>query len=195
MTAPWVVVVVLLALVVALNATVTLGVLRRAIVVLDRASIPAFDVGGLRLLTQVPPILLRDHTGAAVQFPDVLDEPAVVVLMESSCGPCRGLAKGLSRRAPSSHVPVIAILDDSAAAREFPLPADLPVFYGERTEITAAFATAATPYAIAVDESGRVLGQGVPGSTADINNMARHQKGGETIHLSAVSTLTSGGTK
>jgi hypothetical protein len=195
MTAPWVAVVVLLALVVVLNATVTLGVLRRAIVMLDRASVPTFDVGGLPLLAHVPPIVLRDRAGAIVQFPDVLDEPAVIVLMESGCGPCRGLAKGLSRRAPDSQVPVIALLEDSVAAREFPLPDDLLVLYGERTEITAAFATPATPYAIVVDESGRVLQQGVPSSTADLNHMASHQKGGETTRLTAVSTLTSGGIK
>lgn len=193
MSTPWVAVVVLLALVVVLNVTVTLGVLRRAIMVLDRASVTTLDVGGLPLLTRVPQIPLHDRAGSVVQFPDVLTEPAIVVLMESGCGPCRALAKGLSRRAPGAQMPVIAILDDSVAAREFPLAPDLLVLYGERAEISAAFAATATPYAIVVDESGRVLDQRVPGSIADLDHMAKHQKGGETTDLAAVPALTSGG--
>ncbi len=191
MTAPWIAVVVLLALVVVLNTTITLGVLRRALVVLDRASGSGSDVGGvpkassaldfgaLPLLSTPSPVHLRDRNGEDVTFPTAVSTTLIVLLMESGCEPCKALIKSIERSSREVTLPIVALLDDSEAARRLPMPASIRPLHGSRDEIANAFATSATPFAFVLGAGGVVLERGVANDRHDLEEMTRNQKGGD----------------
>ncbi len=181
MTTGWIIAYALLALTVVFLTLVVIGILRRVAPLLDqRAGNQGLELGGLRVLATVPSIELVDRDGGDVRFPDGLSETVIVLLLESSCAPCRTLVEALTRvDGEVGGLPVVALLDDSSAARAFPLPPTVDFLYGRRDLIANAFATAATPYAFAVAAGGVVLEKRVPRDLDDLRLMALHQKGGE----------------
>lgn len=181
MSGPWIAAFGALTVVVGLLAVITLGTLRRVLMALDRPSgtSASFDLGGLPLLASVPRLELRQRANGSVQFPSVVDETSIVLLMESQCAPCRDLTKALNRTdGRVNGVPVVALLEDTDEGRSFPVPEAIQVYYGDSSEIARAFATTATPYAFVIDNTGVVLERGIPNDLADLKEMAAHQRGG-----------------
>lgn len=119
MSAPWIAAFAALSTLVGLIVVVLLGFLRRASAVLEEAEarLSAFTthatLGGAAPGTQVPEFTLEDAYGGSVSSAELLSSGAVVLFMESGCGPCRSLAASLSSRAYEAEVPLYVILDDS----------------------------------------------------------------------------------
>lgn len=180
MTTPWIIAYVVLAAVVAVQTAVVLGVLRRVIPLLDDSPQSAeLELGGLPLLSKVAPLDLTDQHGERVQFPALVAETTIVLLMENSCIPCRTLSGSIGRsRDLASELPIVAILDGDESTRAFALPDWVNVLYGERSAVATAFGTSATPFAFVLDPAGVVIERGVANDRADLHAMTRNQKGG-----------------
>jgi hypothetical protein len=179
-TTPWIVAYGVLAATTIFLGLIVIGILRRVVPILDRHSEGGLDFGGLGVMARVPSIELDDRQGRSIEFTAAIQEPTIVLLMESMCGPCRQLSAALRRT--DGHVdgiPIIAVLEDSDEARAFPVPDSIETLYGDRAVVSSAFATAATPYAFTIDEGGVVLERRIANDFDDLKLMARHQKGGD----------------
>jgi thiol-disulfide isomerase/thioredoxin len=185
-SAPWIAAFAALSTLVGLIVVVLLGFLRRASAVLEEAEarLSAFTthatLGGAAPGTQVPEFTLEDAYGGSVSSAELLSSGAVVLFMESGCGPCRSLAASLSSRAYEAEVPLYVILDDSPEGRRFPVPPATAVLYQAGRAASRAFASVSTPQAFAVDAQGVVLDLIVPGTEKDIERLAtRVTEGGD----------------
>jgi hypothetical protein len=182
MTTPWAISFVALAFVVFALAVVILGVLRRVIPLLEQTgggSSSSFELGALPLLARVPDLHLADSSGGHVDFPVSLAETTIVLLVEASCAPCATLAGVLRRERHLADGLPITVISDREAPAVFGLPEWITVLTGERSAITAAFGTSATPYGFVLGAGGIVLERGVVNDRPDLVRMTRNQRGGE----------------
>jgi hypothetical protein len=182
MTTPWAVAFVVLVIVVFALAVVTLGLLRRVIPLLEQTggagASASFELGALPLLARVADLHLVRSGGGQVAFPAGIAETTIVLLVEAGCAPCATLAGVLRRdRRLSDGLPITVICDREAPAA-FRLPEWITVLIGERSEITAAFGTSATPYGFVLGAGGIVLERGVVNDRSDLVQMTRNQRGG-----------------
>jgi hypothetical protein len=181
MTTPWAIGFVALAIVVLAEGVVILGVLRRVIPALEQGgngTSASFELGALPLLTRVPDLHLVDGGGGHVDFPVVLSETTIVLLVEAGCAPCATLAGVLRREKDLIEGLPITVISDREAPAVFGLPDWITVLTGERSEITAAFGTSATPYGFVLGAGGIVLERGVANDRSDLVRMTRNQRGG-----------------
>ena len=185
MTWPWVVAFVALASATVLSFLIQLGFLRRATVVLERAEAALGRASaastGIAPGTVVPKFSVRDRAGRLIDSGELLATPGVYLFLESSCSPCRKLADDFEDGGDAlDGVPLRVVLDDSPAAREFPLPAAVSVLYDSARTAWTAFQNAATPQAYAVGAGGLVTETVVPASLADLRKLAAAlEEGGE----------------
>lgn len=134
MTVPWIVAFLVLAAVVLLLAVSVLGLLRRVTGVLEQAearlSASPAGLGGAPRGTAIPQFEVRDASGVAVSSADLFVTPSVALFMSAGCQPCRALAAEMTEVGETVEgVPLHVVLEDSAAAREFPLPRGVRAFY------------------------------------------------------------------
>jgi len=179
----WIIAFVSLWLVVMIVAVILLGYLRRVTAILERAEIAVtsgqVNFGGARVGMQVGQFEVLDSAGRHVASDELLASEAIYILLHSGCEPCRHLVAKL-RGLPPDGVPVIAVVDDTPAGREFELPDHLRNLFDPDGSIGLAFKSGGTPQAFAVAAGGIVIDLIVPGSVADIEQLARSlRKGGD----------------
>jgi hypothetical protein len=183
LNASWATAFVSLWLVVMIVAVILLGYLRRVTAILERAELAVtsgqVNFGGARVGMQVGEFELLDSAGRHVPSDELLASEAIYILLHSGCEPCRHLVTKLGGL-PASEVPVIAVVDDTPAGREFELPEHLRNLFDNDGSIGIAFKSGGTPQAFAVAAGGIVLDLIVPGSVADIEQLARSlRRGGD----------------
>lgn len=188
MSAPWIVAFLSLSGIVLLLAVTLLGLLRRVTGVLERtearlAEAPAQLGGGAAPGTKIPAFEVLSAEGKPVSSSELFSRPAVALFLSAGCQPCRKLVAELTAGDASlSGVPLLAFIEDTAAAREFPLAPELSVFYQRQQAAAAAFQSTATPQAFAVDAGEIVYERTVPGSRRHLLELAtRLRQGGEPL--------------
>jgi hypothetical protein len=170
--------------VVMIVAVILLDYLRRVTATLERAELAVssgqVNLGGARVGMQVGQFEVLDSAGRHVASAELLASEAIYILLHSGCEPCRHLAAKL-RGLSVSDLPVIAVVDNTPAGREFELPEQLRTLFDHDGSIGTAFKSGGTPQAFAVVAGGVVLDLVVPGSVADIERLARSlRRGGDT---------------
>jgi len=112
MTTPWVIAFVLVAAIALLSALLTLGLLRRISAILetveDRLRRAPQPLGGLTAGSKVPWFELTAADGRTTDSSHLLVEATVLLLLSSTCSPCRSLALEIAEAPkPLARVPVI----------------------------------------------------------------------------------------
>jgi hypothetical protein len=178
MSVPWITAFAILWLLVMLLGFSVVGVMRRAIAVLERAERqPTLDLGGVKPLTRLPRFQLLNDAGETVMSDQLLQETTLLVFMEAGCKPCRALARSLDGADREvAGMPLVIVLDDRGEVEEFALPADVPVFRQRSGAVSRLFESTVSPHAFVIDEAGVVLDRLVPGSMADLELLARRQR-------------------
>lgn len=129
MSTPWIVAFGVLWGLVILIAIVLVGVVRRAVAVLEATDLeltaqgwrPTF--GGAPSGTTIPEFFVSDRAGEQVAWTELLGEPRVWVFLESDCPPCRQLVAELERTPEAvDDVPLAVFMNDNDAARSMPFP-------------------------------------------------------------------------
>lgn len=183
MSAWWIAAFVSLWMVVTAVAVIVLGFLRRVTAVLERAELAVtsgqINLGAARAGMQIEPFHVFDAAGRNVGSDELFASSAAYVLLHSGCEPCRHLLGRLGGLA-HSVVPIIAILDDTPAARELVLPPQVMTFFERDGSVAAAFRSGGTPQAFAVAEGGVIVDTLIPAAAADLERLIRAlQKGGD----------------
>ena len=180
MSGPWIAGFVALWVVTLLLATLVIGLLRRVNNVLETAerrvaSAPGVPgIGGAAPGTAIG-AFEADLDGATVSSQDLF--PAVFLFLATGCAPCLELAPQLgSLGREVDGVPLYVVLEDTPEGREFPVPPEVPVVYQRERAVSDAFETHATPQAFAVDATGTVVEQTVPGTTKQLRELAARSK-------------------
>lgn len=124
MSVPWITAFAILWLVVTLLGFSVVGMMRRAIAVLERAERqPTLDLGGVKPLTRLPRFQLLNDAGETVMSDQLLRETTLLVFMEAGCKPCRALARSLDGADREvAGMPLVIVLDDRGEVEEFALP-------------------------------------------------------------------------
>lgn len=186
MSTPWIVAFSALAAVVLLLVVVVVGVLRRALAVLEHAeahaaaaATPAFQAPSRG--QRVQSFELTDASGRVVSSEELLRSPAVYLFLSADCEPCRRLAPELvSGGVLADGVPLRVIVDRAHEDEPFPLPAFARVFRQDDGSASRAFGSSLAPHAIAVDADGFVVAAEVAQSSGDLRRVAEAlQAGGE----------------
>jgi hypothetical protein len=197
MTTPWIIAFALLWSTVGLMAFTLLGLLRRAVAVLEATDLeleaqgwrPSF--GGAPHGTVIPEFFVADRAGAQVAWTDLLGDSRVWVFLESHCPPCRQLVSELERSPRfADEVPLAVIMDDSDAGRSYPFPPGTLVFYQADRLASIAFQSSASPHGFAVDAQGRVVDTAIPNTVNDLRRLARAFEGGDEKNTTRESLAT-----
>lgn len=189
MSAWWTTAFVALWLVVMIVAVILLGFLRRVTAVLERAELAVssgqVSLGGARVGMHVDKFDAVDASGGHVPPDGLFTSAAIYVLLHSGCEPCRHLVDRIRTLRPSK-IPVVAVLDDTPAGREFQLPPHVEVLFEHDGSVAAAFKSGGTPQAFAVAEGGVLVDFIVPASVADLEHLARTlEKGGDNAPITS----------
>jgi thiol-disulfide isomerase/thioredoxin len=130
-------------------------------------------------MSAVQPFDLFNGSGERIAWSEFVCGPTLLLFMSGDCAACDLLAEQLvDVDQDVEGVPLIVLIDSPQDGHA--LPSGLRVLYQFEQAATHAFANRATPQAYVVDETGVVLDRRVPGSVADLREMALLQrKGGD----------------
>jgi hypothetical protein len=176
MTTPWVVVVSVLCAYSLLLGGLVLGLLRRIVLVLDRAEARLREPlhvqpPGLAIGSTLPPFQGYDVEGNPFDQTELFGQPCLVVFLSPDCQPCRALAAEL--QAIEQGMPAIfAVISDSPEGRAFAGRLSVAIIYQADHEISYAFGTNATPHVFAIDERGVVVGAGTANDVRGLRDIS-----------------------
>lgn len=176
MSTPWVVAFGALCLLVLLMLIVVIGVVRRAIAVLDAlASGPtnlAFspEYGGLEPGTPVPAFVAYDRDGREVSSDDLEGSPHVLAFLSAACPPCAQLTNELHRVQDAGELELVVVMEDSDTARAIPFPDGVTVLHQRDRAVSQAFKNQATPQGFAIG-SGVVTAVAIPNSVSILRQL------------------------
>jgi len=175
-SAPWIAAYAVLWLTVLVLTFTVIGIVRRVGGVLEgveqRLSAPVEF--GAAVNSKISPFQVADAEGRAVKFEQLVTRPTLVLVLSNHCSACLSLTAELEGVGDSvDGVPFTVVTN---AEPEVPYPTTLPVLYDPNGAATKALDNRATPQAYVLDPSGVVLDRRVPGSLADLEEMARDQR-------------------
>jgi hypothetical protein len=177
MSAPWIAAFAVLWLAVVVLTFTMIGILRRVSGVLEGVerwmTTPAEF--GASVGSTISPFDLVEADDRRVAFDEFVVEPTVVLIASTQCPACATLIRQLEG-AGSAIDGVPVVVATNAADPETPYPAELRVLYDPDGAATKALANRATPQAYVLDSTGLVLDRRVPGTLADLEEMAREQR-------------------
>lgn len=172
MTGPWIAAWVALAVVSVVTTVLVLGLLRRFTVVLHDVEYQLVSrdrLGGVSVGGALPSFEVTSQLGLTVSSSELVDGPGIMLLISQDCAPCESLVDELADlgRSPT-QAPLVAIgqyLDSSASRALSGIDLFLDVTAFERMNISA------TPFAMAFDSRGIVLGRTVPNSAESLREL------------------------
>lgn len=182
MSSAWIAAFAALALVALTTAVVVLGLLRRAVAVLDQVQGGSDPAGkGAPPGTTLAPFALRDDQGAVVSSSDLIAHGSTIfLLLEEWCDPCVALAEELALSEVGEMVDgvrFVVVVGRAHERRRLPLPASMRVLYPADERVVEAFRWRASPLALLVDETGLVLDRHVPNVVGQLRVVARRYVG------------------
>jgi len=179
----WIAAFVALSLVVLVIVAVLLGVLRRAISVLEQAESrsegsQSLPVQAIPTGTRVGDFALRNGSHGVVNFNELVQRPTVVLLISAECGPCHRLVSELRAAKRRLAALDLIVITDATPASE--TDSDIPLYIQMDRAATIAFESNATPHAFLVDVDRVVLGSRIPRTPDDLIDLYQVAKGGDT---------------
>ncbi len=175
----WVALFAALWLAVVLLGLVVLGLLRRILPLLERMEArtePAFSTSleGVPTGTTLAPFQVRAGDSTDVSSIELFARDALVLFLESGCGPCEALAPELEDVRELQGLPLIIFLDDTPGGWAFPITGVSTFYQSDRTA-SRAFGSIATPQAFIVRRGGVVGERSLVGSFDDLQHLAASQ--------------------
>lgn len=175
MTTPWIAAFAALWAISLVTAFLVLGLMRRISNVLEgveqrlRGQAPH---GGLPIGSAVAYFEARGEDGQIITSEQLMSRGNVYLFLSEGCSPCEELAREL-QAAPdlTTQWPLAVVFDtprDVQVAR--PSPGNLTLFDSSRS-VFRAFDIDATPFAVAVDGTGTVIGNSVPNSIGTLKEL------------------------
>jgi hypothetical protein len=143
-------------------AVVMIGILRQVtsqleLIAAGQAS-PLANIGPA-IGTKLPGFAGSDGSGNAVTDADLRGQPALLLFMASRCAPCRKLAEDMTATGLGQLASMLTIVTDPEGPDVLGLPAGPRIVFQTANEVSKALSIRATPFAVAVDESGIVRGK------------------------------------
>jgi hypothetical protein len=189
MTTPWIVAFCILTGSVILLFVVVLGLVRRALAVLEDGA-SGGDVytnslrvanmyGGIPPGTVVPEFLAKDTAGSVLSTRELFPEPRLCLFVTTDCVPCATLLADLQASPDGLDVPLLVFVDDLHDPKYASLPSNVTVVEQADGAASNAFRSRAYPQAFAVGPDGVVRGVAIPNSLADLRQLARALEGGD----------------
>lgn len=167
MSGPWIVAFVVLAVANLVTITILVGLVRRVLPVVERASLGPSDADPLpfpRPGTTVPAFVGRADDGRVVASDEVFAEPAVLLFVDAGCEPCRALLGELRSSPPRLSAAALYVVTRGGDGH-----ADLPsgprvrVLFQDGSEITDSVGMGGVPSAVAVYAGGTVVAADIIG--------------------------------
>lgn len=166
-----------------LLGSVTLGVLRRVVGVLEQvegrwASDSVTD--GLGPGEQVGSFEVLDQHGALFTEQDLQDKFSMMLFVDNGCGPCEDLVADIQAAAGSWEPPVevYVVSDDSTEGRQLTADLDLRRLFQRHDHAARAFRATFFPVAFLIDDQGSVIARTNP-NTLDQLKRFLHLEGGD----------------
>jgi hypothetical protein len=161
MTAPWIVVLCLLATCVLLTALIVLGALRRISAVLEQAeerlrdlpAVPSSGPGGLEIGATLPAFEADRLSGAPVTDEQLRGTPATILFLSASCPPCAALARDL-RRHPRRGESIYVVVSEAHDAEQLRLTEAQQVLIQRDGQLSEAFKDNCDPARVRVQQRG-----------------------------------------
>jgi thiol-disulfide isomerase/thioredoxin len=175
-SAPWIAAIAALWLTVLVLTFTVIGIVRRVGTVLEGVEQRLSSAAelGAAVDSTISPFQVVDARGRAVVFEELVTQPTLLLVMSNHCSACEALATQLEGVGESvGGMPFVVVTN---ADPEVPYPATLPVLYDPDGAATKALDNRATPQAYVLDSTGLVLDRRVPGSPADLEEMARGRR-------------------
>ena len=132
----------------------------------SRLSLPGFSTGD-----PLPAFTARNSQGKVTNT-DLLGKPVILVFLSAGCGPCQLIGRQLGTEGVGDLADLLLIIAAEGEPAALGLPPDLPTLIEDNNEVKAALTLMGTPFAIAVDADGIVLGMFPPNSRADLDQLA-----------------------
>jgi hypothetical protein len=184
MSAPWIVVIVLLSVAVTALAAAFLTLRRRIVDVLERAetwlATPDLRPPGLQPGNPVGAFRAVRQSGEPLSDLDLRRSASLLILMKAECAVCRSLARELTPRAletlglgPHAYV----VVRDERERDALALDSDLQIVFQQDRAVSWAFRSSATPHAFVVNGDGLVAATGFPNSVDDLRDLVRSTVG------------------
>lgn len=183
MSAPWVIGSIALWVVVLTEGFVLLGLLRRYTgfleVLEDRLHVLQFaeTLQGLQPGDAVTDFEARDEHGCLHRAADLLQRPAVFVLLDPGCEPCEKLATEVSEANAQFEGTPLYLVTEGVDAKRWRFRAPVAVLYQEARSVAQAFRSSVTPQAFAVDGHGIVVARAIPQSARDLQRLVERLAG------------------
>jgi hypothetical protein len=188
---PWIAAFVVLWIVVVLVLLVVVGVLRRALAVLEGATTPGgtdhravsaevvTNYGGAPPGTRIPPFAVENGTGAALSSDELLGRARLYVFVTAGCPPCERLVAELASSPGGEEMPIVLFAHDRSDVKVASLPPSVTVLEQPDGSASRAFQTKTFPQAFAVNADGLVQATAIPNSLSDLRMLARALEGGD----------------
>jgi peroxiredoxin len=181
MSAPWIVLVILLSVTVMVLAGAFVVLSRRIESVLERAetwlAAPHLRPPGLQPGSRVHSFTaLRQH-GHPLSDLDLRGRMSVLLFMKADCVVCRSLSRQLTRQALDAigiGSTTYVVVRDEREGEALALDPQLEIAFQENGTVSWAFRSSATPQAFVVDADGIVAASGFPNSVEDLRELVRH---------------------
>lgn len=188
---PWIIAFAALSFVVLIIGLLVVGIQRRLSTVLEaaeaviRLSGTSFGAGGLPAGSTVPNFEAYDEQGQPISSTVLLAEPAIVLFLASDCEPCHRLVADLAMlETRPLGIELIVVLSEGDTSLRIPALDGLTLAYQRDRGVAAAFDSAASPHAFAVDSERTVLASATPNSFGQLEQLALRLRGGDGEHSS-----------
>lgn len=179
MSGPWIAAVCAITALVIAQATAVLAVLVRIRHRLEQLASRLEDARVRPLPpapgTPIPDLELLQADGRPAEPSPLTGAPAVLLLVSAACAPCHRLLEQLTGTTTGAlpAVPLIVVADsDAAPALLATLPPGVHGVYQRDRSVTRALAADRTPLAIGITADRRVSASKVPGTVADLADLA-----------------------
>jgi hypothetical protein len=180
MSAPWIALVIFLALAVTVLAAAFVILSRRVESVLQRTeawlAAPRPRPPGLQPGTRVHSFTALRQDGRPLSDLDLRGGMSVMLLMKADCAACRSLSRQLSRHALDElgiGSTTYVVVRDQHEGDALALDPRLEIAFQEDGTVSWAFRSSATPQAFVVDGHGIVAATGFPNSVDDLRALVQ----------------------
>jgi hypothetical protein len=128
--------------------------------------------GGLPIGSTVPKFEASSEGGRIMSSQELMIRANVYLFLSAGCSPCERLAKELQDASDSTaRWPLIVVYDTPESAEVARLSDGTRTLHDGSRSVFRAFEIDATPFAVAVDRAGTVIGNAVPNSIDALNDL------------------------
>jgi hypothetical protein len=174
-TAPWIAAFVALWALALVTAFLVLGAMRRVSNALEGVEQRIHGQpthGGLPIGSMVPDFEAVSDDGNILSSQELMVRASVYLFLSAGCSPCQRIAKELQDAADlTSQWPLIVVHDTPEGVEIARRSHNARTLHDGSRSVFGAFAVDATPFAVAVDRAGIVVGTGIANSIDSLSEL------------------------